>query len=817
MSYYVLLSFRHRESSIRKLGQDTLRDLVPEQAGADPDDLREVLGKCIALARSEDLGTPIKNRLSRKEHCWVACIRRAREDLDIEGFALMSPDAELFQQVQKCFAEVPKRKGVALWDFSEPDRTAQALRTTATASPSKELQRAEYFEALRKFYAQTCAEVLGLQTPPADSMDRWLLEQLAQPRGSGDPLLPHPRLAESSNVMRRELLAEVPMRCHSRVTGKLAEEQLVRYLGRAQDWLTKLKEPSDSALSREVLALAEWLKENEGSWKGGRRSAEDCIFRRKLDGLVVESAVEVGLSVRFRVAVEDKAVEILKKVSDEAERIAKELVSLQESIFPTSDAPLLCEDSAFGDDERVALEESAAQSGCFLGVYVFVDVCIGLPIWRTCTADLSLRDARCWSHTKKAECKLLKAKATGSFRCLASARREEGQLEHQGGRHQVVPEQSRLEYAQAPAHCQDVLPVSSMHLQKLRSLYEAEVGVGGDFQAGPKYPRKGVGESTQGLSTVMEKKEFGLACLLAFSNLVAVHAWRVSNPEVPGSMYVLGCGPSQVCQSKGRFSCALKSDSDLADGAAKVAKRLLAKAQAFNSSTWATRGAIQFRKLTVALKDLNVYAQVLLEPGDMPRFRHEMQAAKASVSQAALTINEAWNRNGLLRSHSKTVSLRSFVEYIDEISKKNAMFDPSQIKDFLIRCFPGIPTEVLAETTKDVEAALSSEPACQPSPMTAGCSRALLHAYWGKVLSGAQQFLEGAEAEQAEDDEGAEGSEGSGLLQVENAFAGLFFLSFMVFFHMMIPFMIISLPIWLPGQLVLAAFFGVLKLMGIGP
>jgi len=331
------------------------------------------------------------------------------------------------------------------------------------------------------------------------------------------------------------------------------------------------------------------------------------------------------------------------------------------------------------------------------------------------------------------------------------------------------------------------------------------------------------------------------ACLLAFSNLVAVHAWRVSNPEVPGpsslaapasaaseaeeqeeqsgfcsrSMYVLGCGPSQVCQSQGRFSCALKSDSDLADGAAKVAKRLLAKAQAFNSSTWATRGAIQFSKLTVALKDLNVYAQVLLEPGDMPRFRHEMQAAKASVSQAALTINEAWYRNGLMRSHSKSVSLRSFVEYIDEVSKENAMFDPSQIKDFLIRCFPGIPTEVLAETTKDVEEALSSEPACQPSPITAGCSKALLHAYWGKVLSGAQQFLEGAEAEQAEDDD--EGSDGSGLLQVENGFAGLFFLSFMVFFHMMIPFMIISLPIWLPGMLVLAAFTGVLKLMGIGP
>ncbi|OLP74819.1 hypothetical protein AK812_SmicGene45536, partial [Symbiodinium microadriaticum] len=515
-----------------------------------------------------------------------------------------------------------------------------------------------------------------------------------------------------------------------------------------------LEEPADSALSREVLALAEWLKENEGSWNRGRRSAKDCIFRRKLDGLVVESAVEIGLSVRFRVAVEDKAVEILKKVSDEADRIAKELVSLP---------------SAIGDeDELVALKEESEDNRRF-------------PV---------------------------------------------------------------LSFGK------DELRLSSMHLQKLRSLYEVHNGAAphteefsGSTLTALRVPFDiaNVVASEWEATFRMNPWEVEVrmdwilfACLLTLSNLLAVHAWRVSNPPVPSSlataseeeqagfcsrsMYVLGCGPREVCQSQGRFSCALKSDTDLADGAAKVAKRLLAKAQAFNRSTWATRGAIEFSKLTVALKNLNVYAQVLLEPGDMPLFRHEMQAAKASVSQAALTINEAWHRNGLMNTRSKSVSLRSFVEYVEEVSKENATFDPSKIKDFLIRCFPGIPTEVLAEVTKDVEAALSSEPACQPSPMTEGCSKALLHAYWGKVLSGAQQFLEGAEAEQADDDdEGSDIPDGSGLLQVENAFAGLFFLSFMVFFHMMIPFMIISLPIWLPGQLVLAAFFGVLKLMGIGP
>ena len=234
---------------------------------------------------------------------------------------------------------------MALWDFSGP---TSVKASAPPASSSRELRRAELFEQFRVFYAGVCAEVLGLEKPPSDSIDRWLLEQLAQPRsaqatrGSRDPLLPYPRLAESSNVLRRELLAEVPMRCHSRVTGKLAEEQLVRYLGRAREWLMKLHEPVDSALSREVKALGEWLKEHDGSWKGGRRSAEECLFRRKLDGLVTETAGEVGLSVRFRVAVEDKAVEILKRVSDEAECVAEQVMAFQ----------------AAGDAE-VALEEAS--------------------------------------------------------------------------------------------------------------------------------------------------------------------------------------------------------------------------------------------------------------------------------------------------------------------------------------------------------------------------------------------------------------------------------------------------------------------------
>ncbi|CAJ1337843.1 unnamed protein product, partial [Effrenium voratum] len=61
--------------------------------------------------------------------------------------------------------------------------------------------------------------VLSLEKVPADSIDRWLLEQLAQPGGGADPLLPRPRIADRTSlklpqsallVLLRELLAEAP-------------------------------------------------------------------------------------------------------------------------------------------------------------------------------------------------------------------------------------------------------------------------------------------------------------------------------------------------------------------------------------------------------------------------------------------------------------------------------------------------------------------------------------------------------------------------------------------------------------------------------
>eukprot|EP00435_Cladocopium_sp_Y103_P039629 s354_g10.t1 len=134
----------------------------------------------------------------------------------------------------------PSRNRIALWDFKTVASTKLPAKFEEP-SAEKEQKRAQLMLLFRSEYSRFCKEVMGLETVPADSVDRWLLEQLAQPGGGPDPLLPRPRIAESSRVLLRELLAEVPMRCHSRVTGRLAYEQLTRYLKSARAWLGRLQ------------------------------------------------------------------------------------------------------------------------------------------------------------------------------------------------------------------------------------------------------------------------------------------------------------------------------------------------------------------------------------------------------------------------------------------------------------------------------------------------------------------------------------------------------------------------------------------------
>jgi len=275
---------------------------------------------------------------------------------------------------------IPRRCGADLWDFRIADGSSQQAGATASPSaaagsppaasaaaalraahqhiiasitsestPAVELRRAGLVAELRSCYARACRENLWLEQPPADSIDRWLLEQLAQPRVKAtrcaDPLLPKPRIAEVSRVLLRELLAEVPYRCPTRTFGDRALTSLRTYHARACQWLDRLDAADSSqTLKADVESLGEWLGNNAAAARSaGRPRPEECPFKRKLE----ELAGKAGLSSRFWVFVEPRALAVIKEVSLEAERVAR---LLQEPAADAANGTLASEEVHLQED-----------------------------------------------------------------------------------------------------------------------------------------------------------------------------------------------------------------------------------------------------------------------------------------------------------------------------------------------------------------------------------------------------------------------------------------------------------------------------------
>mmetsp|Transcript_17545 Transcript_17545/g.53144 ORF Transcript_17545/g.53144 Transcript_17545/m.53144 type:complete len:447 (-) Transcript_17545:22-1362(-) len=138
--------------------------------------------------------------------------------------------------------------------------------------------------------------------------------------GCGDPLLARPRIAETSRVLLRELLAEVPLRCPTRAFGAPALEALKRYHASALRWLERLGAAEE--LRAEVRALGAWLDEHGAAKAGGRRPRpEHCCFRQKLQ----ELSAEGGLSSRLQRGAEPMALRVIGAVSAEAEAVVAAL------------------------------------------------------------------------------------------------------------------------------------------------------------------------------------------------------------------------------------------------------------------------------------------------------------------------------------------------------------------------------------------------------------------------------------------------------------------------------------------------------------
>jgi len=230
----------------------------------------------------------------------------------------------------------PSRSGIALWNFSEAQRKGDMpwdnIGNSLTAlhrrpSPWSEFRRAELVVKLRERYAESCKELLGFERPPADSIDRWLLEQLAQPKSqnciSGDPLLQKPSIGLCSRVLIRELLAEVPLRWSPsmRMMGKQALGALRRYRESASEWVRRLageEKPDRFGWAREEInKLDSFLGEHEDA----ATVAGQCPFRQRLQ----ELSGEGGFSERLRLEVEPIAMRVVEHISAEAEARVGEL------------------------------------------------------------------------------------------------------------------------------------------------------------------------------------------------------------------------------------------------------------------------------------------------------------------------------------------------------------------------------------------------------------------------------------------------------------------------------------------------------------
>ena len=130
--------------------------------------------------------------------------------------------------------------------------------------------------------------------------------------------------------------------------------------------------------------------------------------------------------------------------------------------------------------------------------------------------------------------------------------------------------------------------------------------------------------------------------------------------EVCYKSRLFGCSPYQICDDASG-ACTLQSDAALAEGAATVASRMLARAKAFNATTWYTIGILEFTRFTRAVVDFHIYGRVLMQPMDRPQFLAQMKSSRSDLTSAMKTFSEAFHRNGI-----KAVDLGAFTEYVEE-------------------------------------------------------------------------------------------------------------------------------------------------------
>eukprot|EP00501_MAST-03F_sp_TOSAG23-6_P001803 GSMAST32.ASY1.ANO1.1881.1 assembled CDS len=139
-----------------------------------------------------------------------------------------------------------------------PNATTESNQSGGWAiRPDVEYARYKAVERLRRILQDTSRKRLGIKVPRL-AFERWLLEQVARPYhpSSGcDPCLRHPQSCWDTDVIRRELLAELPCRIfgfRQKKNPTRLYKNLKQWVDAGCRWIDKLSKSRDTVASSQT-------------------------------------------------------------------------------------------------------------------------------------------------------------------------------------------------------------------------------------------------------------------------------------------------------------------------------------------------------------------------------------------------------------------------------------------------------------------------------------------------------------------------------------------------------------------------------------
>jgi phosphorylated CTD-interacting factor 1 len=242
----------------------------------------------------------------------------------------------------------PQRNGIPIWNFSDDipynivvkEGTNQIPKIPIL--PELEYRRAQELVALRSEYERDCVSILYGMGAPKESFNRWLFEQLAIPKSSIntevlDPLLCNPEISEKSDVIKAELVAEIPARIRYRYP-KQARISLANYLREGRSWLSKLKHLEQSR--KEDFSKATRYLSDAQHWLNNMSSYADesqlDAYKKQLDILKNEC------SPLFHVLVHDNVTQVCQRLARNAREVIEKIAKINIADLKSQPVTITC-------------------------------------------------------------------------------------------------------------------------------------------------------------------------------------------------------------------------------------------------------------------------------------------------------------------------------------------------------------------------------------------------------------------------------------------------------------------------------------------